>query len=150
MEESALISRSGFQSQGLRKASGRNRKIIPGCAGQTDLFYGDYSDLREEPQDEKLVREDKAKKVCQTCEMIWPCRTMALRTEEEYGVWGGMTPGERREFLKWFKSFYSNVSLQDEPRIEALLERWRKRHRKKQTKKEAQLPDYYGNRPLVD
>lgn len=140
MEENSLISRSGVRSRQLRPP----RKIIPACARQTDLFYGNYSDLREEPQEEKTIREWQAKSVCSQCEMILPCRTFALINGEEYGVWGGMTPGERREFLKWYKRFYTHVALNNEKVIDVLIERWRDRYRKKQTKKEATLPRHYA------
>lgn len=141
METNSLVAGPGLRSKGLREAP---RKLVPACQRQTDLFYGDYSDLREEPQDEKLEREDKAKQVCQTCELIFPCRTFALNKEEEYGVWGGMTPGERREYLKWHKTYYPNVSLHDEDKVDELIQRWIARWRKKQTKKEAELPVYYS------
>lgn len=145
MEGNSLVSGPGVQSKGLRK---KTKRIVPACYRQTDLFYGDYSDLREEPQKEKLEREWKAKRVCSQCELILPCRTFALRTDEEYGVWGGMTPGERREFLKWYKVFYSRmISLTDEQAIDTLVKRWRERHRKKQNKKESQLPRHYGSGP---
>jgi len=139
MEAHSLISGPGVQSEGIHQTS---KKLIPNCKGKgfTDLFYGDYYDLREEPQDEKLERETKAKEVCSTCPLIKPCRTFALRKEEDYGVWGGMTPGERREFLKWYKTYYPNVSLWDEDRIDKLVDRWKKRHRKKQTKAESTIP----------
>lgn len=140
MEANSIVSGPGLQSKGLRKTP---KRFVQACLGFTDLFYGDYSDLREEPQDEKLERETKAKQICETCEIIRPCRTYALQREEEYGVWGGMTPGERREFNRWFKTYYPNVSLWDEERVEKLIERWKKRHRKRQTKAESQEPRYF-------
>lgn len=141
MEGNSLVSGLRVQSKRLRK---KTTNVVPACQRQTDLFYGNYSDLREEPQEEKLIREWQAKSVCNQCEMIRACRTFALTSGEEYGVWGGMTPGERREFLKWTKAFYSHIDLNDEDAIEILVKRWTDRHRKKQTKKESTLPRHYA------
>lgn len=40
-------------------------------------------------------REQAAKKLCFTCPVITQCRDHALAVREPYGVWGGMTAGER-------------------------------------------------------
>ena len=38
-----------------------------------------------------------AKAICATCPVIEQCREYALRAQEPYGIWGGMTEEERRE-----------------------------------------------------
>ena len=48
---------------------------------------------------EKLRRELHAKRVCGRCPVIDACRRHALRAQEPYGVWGGMTATERQELL---------------------------------------------------
>ena len=40
-------------------------------------------------------REQAAKQLCFTCPVIKQCRDHALAVREPYGVWGGMTAGER-------------------------------------------------------
>ena len=40
-------------------------------------------------------RERQAKELCRECPVIIDCRTYALSFGEPYGVWGGMTEGER-------------------------------------------------------
>jgi hypothetical protein len=65
------------------------------------LFYGEHVDLREEPKAEKEVREDIALSVCEGCAVRWTCLLWALQHEEEFGVWGGMTAPERKDFLKY-------------------------------------------------
>lgn len=40
-----------------------------------------------------------AKKVCGVCEWRVKCLEWALEREEEHGVYGGLTPGERRRIL---------------------------------------------------
>ncbi|VEG27506.1 WhiB family transcriptional regulator [Actinomyces howellii] len=44
-------------------------------------------------------RDEGAKAVCRTCEVLEICREHALSTHEPYGVWGGMTEEERRAVL---------------------------------------------------
>ena len=38
-----------------------------------------------------------AKRICQACPVIEQCLQYALDTEEEHGVWGGLTRTERRK-----------------------------------------------------
>lgn len=44
-------------------------------------------------------RAANAKAVCASCPMIEQCRSHALTSREPYGIWGGMTEEERREWL---------------------------------------------------
>ncbi|WP_308461147.1 WhiB family transcriptional regulator [Streptomyces sp. Ru62] len=41
-------------------------------------------------------REEQARRICDQCEVIEACAAMALDNNEPYGVWGGMTAGERQ------------------------------------------------------
>ncbi len=45
-------------------------------------------------------REERAKAVCASCPVIEQCREHALRAQEPYGVWGGLSERERAEILK--------------------------------------------------
>ncbi|WP_042433479.1 WhiB family transcriptional regulator [Streptacidiphilus anmyonensis] len=45
-------------------------------------------------------REEAAKRVCAGCPVLAQCREYALRCAEEYGVWGGLTEGERGDVLR--------------------------------------------------
>ena len=45
-------------------------------------------------------RIEKAKKVCATCVVIDTCRDSALKKEEEFGIWGGLSEEERRKLRK--------------------------------------------------
>lgn len=38
--------------------------------------------------------------VCRRCPVLIQCRTWALETGEDAGVWGGMSPDERREIRR--------------------------------------------------
>lgn len=50
-----------------------------------ELFFP-ISDLDAEP----------AKRVCASCGVRDRCLEHAMRTRESEGIWGGLTPGERR------------------------------------------------------
>lgn len=39
---------------------------------------------------------EEAKTVCRSCEVIDSCLRTALDTNQDYGVWGGMSEDERR------------------------------------------------------
>ena len=38
-----------------------------------------------------------AKKVCQSCEVKAQCLAYALANDERFGIWGGLSPRERRK-----------------------------------------------------
>ena len=43
-----------------------------------------------------LVQLAEAKSVCRRCPVVVQCRTWALTTGQDTGVWGGMSADERR------------------------------------------------------
>lgn len=45
------------------------------------------------------ARDDDAKQVCGACPVIEACLRHALAVREPYGVWGGLTTGERDALL---------------------------------------------------
>lgn len=45
-------------------------------------------------------RAANAKAICATCPVLEECRNHALSAREPYGIWGGMTEEERREYLQ--------------------------------------------------
>lgn len=44
-------------------------------------------------------REERAVAICRQCPVLQACREHALRAQEPYGTWGGMTESERQTFL---------------------------------------------------
>ncbi len=42
---------------------------------------------------------DQAKEVCDACLVREPCLEFALAAGERFGVWGGLTPQERRSLM---------------------------------------------------
>jgi WhiB family transcriptional regulator, redox-sensing transcriptional regulator len=67
-------------------------KFPPGaaCLGLTELFYPDEDHYL---YDEKV---QAAKAICATCPIKPECAERAIRLRESDGIWGGMTPRERR------------------------------------------------------
>jgi WhiB family redox-sensing transcriptional regulator len=51
-----------------------------------------------EPRDRPTAQQ--AKQVCAQCPVRPACLTAALEHREHYGVWGGMTEGERKPLLR--------------------------------------------------
>lgn len=44
----------------------------------------------------RVGRETRAKAICNTCPVLRECRRHAMTVREPYGVWGGLTEGERK------------------------------------------------------
>lgn len=97
-------------------------KIVPNCNQLTDLFYGPFGNgpggafskkrgryrgfifkekVWTETQDQREEREARCRALCNSCPLLEPCREFALIEEIEFGVWGGMSEGERRDFRIW-------------------------------------------------
>jgi len=65
-------------------------RALAACRGMdTDIFYpeGRGRALR--------MREDIAKQICAECPVARECRQSAAEHPERYGIWGGLTEGER-------------------------------------------------------
>jgi len=66
------------------------------CRGaDLNLFFGP----RRERADQRLRRLEEAKRLCARCPVREACLDFALRSREEFGVWGGLTETERRHLL---------------------------------------------------
>lgn len=61
---------------------------------EPDIFYpvGDGAYARE--------MTEIAKQACLSCPVRAECLRQALETGEQYGIWGGMTPEERRDLAR--------------------------------------------------
>lgn len=61
------------------------------CAGlPTEIFFYEGSAAGHERA------SAIAKKICSGCPIAEPCLTYAVHNKEEFGIWGGKTPNERR------------------------------------------------------
>lgn len=59
------------------------------CMAYPDAFFKD----RGEDAREKYI---VARKLCQSCPIRLQCLEYAVANNEDHGIWGGMTPRERR------------------------------------------------------
>lgn len=55
-------------------------------------------DLWQSENNQRRSRE--AKVLCASCELREPCLDYALERNIGYGIWGGLTPDERRRFAR--------------------------------------------------
>jgi WhiB family redox-sensing transcriptional regulator len=60
------------------------------CTGQTNLFFAPAGERPET----RVLREQRARAVCEACPALGPCREWA-REHREYGYWGGESEEER-------------------------------------------------------
>jgi len=77
------------------------------CQGRTPLFFG----IAGERPERRARREARARKVCEDCPVMTPCREMA-RTNGENGFWGGESE-EERAAAGWAPISISRRSVQD-------------------------------------
>ncbi len=61
------------------------------------LFFAPESSERKE---ERLERENRAKRICQGCEVREECLAAALERHESHGIWGGLNEMERRVLVR--------------------------------------------------
>jgi len=63
------------------------------CKGEpTEIFFA-----ADNERGRQLRRnERRAKQICWSCPVLEACRTYALNAQEPYGIWGALTPSERR------------------------------------------------------
>ncbi|MER6067147.1 WhiB family transcriptional regulator [Streptomyces sp. NPDC001792] len=66
------------------------------CRGMSSSVF--FSPPGEKGRDRRQ-REERARRICGRCEVIEACAAMALDYKERYGVWGGMSAGERQGIL---------------------------------------------------
>jgi WhiB family redox-sensing transcriptional regulator len=66
-----------------------------------DLFFADKGDWNQTIQ---------AKLVCRECPVRTECLLYALENNETHGVWGGMTPTQRKELLRQPKGCWRELA----------------------------------------
>ncbi len=68
------------------------------CRGsERALFFPpDVSERKEQ----RLSREQAAKRICQTCAVRADCLACALERNESHGIWGGLNELERRSLVR--------------------------------------------------
>jgi WhiB family redox-sensing transcriptional regulator len=66
------------------------------CAQAPDLFFPEADPKTGHP----LNHIRTAKKACKACPLLLDCATYAIKYNEDDGVWGGMSPGERKQIRR--------------------------------------------------
>jgi hypothetical protein len=68
-----------------------NAPVIPGCmTTDPELWF----------QEQQGPTYRLARQLCQRCPVKASCLTMALENEEQFGMWGGLSPHERRRLKR--------------------------------------------------
>jgi WhiB family transcriptional regulator, redox-sensing transcriptional regulator len=62
------------------------------CAGRDhNAFFPDSSAIKA---------AKPAIRICRQCPLRTPCGTWAINTRQEFGIWGGLTPLQRRQIRR--------------------------------------------------
>lgn len=64
------------------------------CAQAPDLYYPD-TNAENGAHSARL-----AKQACKSCPLLYKCGAYAIKYREEYGIWGGMSPGDRKNIRR--------------------------------------------------
>jgi WhiB family redox-sensing transcriptional regulator len=63
------------------------------CQNAPDMFFPD-------PGNGGYQDTIWAKKMCEECPVLKSCRNYAIEAKEPFGIWGGLTPVERRTYRR--------------------------------------------------
>lgn len=66
-------------------------RVRAACRGASDIFF---------PDSQLVENLRPAQAICATCPVREPCLNWALDTNQEFGVWGGMTEGDRKRLRR--------------------------------------------------
>jgi WhiB family redox-sensing transcriptional regulator len=81
----------------IRFGDGRGRPhedwVVQGACRRPGV---DLSDFHPDPQNKPKAATLRAKNVCAPCPVKDPCREYGDVVSRDWGIWGGLTPGERR------------------------------------------------------
>ena len=67
-------------------------QLVAACRGMSSSFFF-HPEGERGPA--RARREANAKAVCMQCPALLACRRHALEVHEPYGIWGGLSEGER-------------------------------------------------------
>jgi WhiB family transcriptional regulator, redox-sensing transcriptional regulator len=83
---------------GVRMATALEWSVAAACRGsEGSLFYSADSAERKE---DRLEREQLAKRICAGCAVRDECLRAAVERHESYGIWGGLNEFERRALTR--------------------------------------------------
>jgi WhiB family transcriptional regulator, redox-sensing transcriptional regulator len=65
------------------------------CRGAESAWF--VPPMAGESKDQRRERESAARRICSDCPVRQECLDYALRVNEPFGIWGGLTEQERRQ-----------------------------------------------------
>jgi WhiB family redox-sensing transcriptional regulator len=86
------------------------------CRGMDQAtFYGSEDRANKARHHPNLTVDEvaRARRICNACPVQMECLDFAIRTREEFGIWGGSTAGQRKRWIKQYEE-RQEVSLADE------------------------------------
>jgi WhiB family redox-sensing transcriptional regulator len=86
------------------------------CAGLTSLFF------REVKPSQQPAHNRQLKAICATCPVHRECLDEAVLNREEFYIWGGLTPTERRQRHRGGRSAY-HVAIDERRNLAADIAR---------------------------
>lgn len=78
----------------LERIDRHDWQLSASCAGEMGSVF--FAPVRTERKGARIIRERRAKTVCASCPVRSECLDHALRHDERFGIWGGLTQRERR------------------------------------------------------
>lgn len=80
----------------LQKKIAKARAIPPCQTTDPELWFG----IPEYGKGFEQINYAVAKQLCNQCPVREACLAYALKANETHGVWGGLSPNERRDMLR--------------------------------------------------
>ena len=75
-----------------------NWQLKAACRGPQSAVF--FPPAQFERKEDKLHRERRAKDICTSCAVRRECLDYALATNQDSGIWGGLTEDERRQIRR--------------------------------------------------
>ncbi|MFD0887055.1 WhiB family transcriptional regulator, partial [Streptosporangium algeriense] len=98
-EEDVMRLRDRYGAWGIDTPRGETWRDRADCQSvDPELFFPRVADTRGGERAETRAYA-AARKVCARCPVQQECRAYALDRDERHGMWGGLTPGQRRRLL---------------------------------------------------
>jgi hypothetical protein len=100
--ETRMVYQKAFESyERMRDWFHLNDMIDERAAGQIPCRQAPDVYFPDQREGQAAMLAKIAKEACRSCEVINECAAYALKHKETDGIWGGMTPNDRREI--WSK-----------------------------------------------
>ena len=95
LEDIGGVGESTITLPSLRHVMGIDWRDEARCAKMPKEIFFDYNNIKHKKK-EREQRTRTAKAVCRICPVKEKCYEFAVRNNEQYGIWAGTLPDERR------------------------------------------------------